>query len=120
MPHSPAPDVPFSLGTAPLPAVRVGWHREVALSPVGKFITRIQPGDVALWDRIAAEAKRLSRENIPKREAIAALIAVAGDNPRAFGGIGGKSTKGLNRTADGQAVLRLLAEASIEYTSRTG
>jgi hypothetical protein len=71
-----------------------------------------------MWDRIAAEARRLCQEHTPKPEAIDHLIAVAADNPRAFGDIGGKSTKGLHRTTEGQEVLRLMAEASREYNTR--
>ena len=84
---------------------------------MGKFIIRVRPGDEALWDRLAEEAQRLCREQTPRPQAIAALIAVAGDNPRAFQRIGGRK-KGLHRTPEGQQVLRLLADASIEYTNR--
>jgi hypothetical protein len=87
---------------------------------MGKFVTRIRPGDKAMWDLMAAEASRLCQEQTPRAEAIDALIAVAADNPRAFGGIGGKSTKGFHRTSEGQQVLRLLADASIEFTRRAG
>ena len=70
---------------------------------VDKFITRICPGDKAMWDQMTAEAERLSADHTPKSEAVASLIALAGNNPRAFGGIGGRSTKGLHRTTEGQA-----------------
>jgi hypothetical protein len=83
---------------------------------VGKFgITRIRPGDQALWERMNAEAFSLCREYTPRPQAIAALIALAGDNPRAFKTIGGKRTRGLHRTPEGQEVLRLLADAAIEF-----
>lgn len=68
-----------------------------------------------MWDQMTAEAKRLCADDTPKSEAVASLIALVGNNPRAFGGIGGRSTKGLHRTTEGQAVLRLLSEAYIEY-----
>ena len=87
---------------------------------MGKFVTRIQPGDKAMWDRMTAEASRLCREKTPSPDAIDALIAIAGSNPRAFGGIGGKSTRSFHRTAEGQQVLRLLVDASIEFAKRTG
>ncbi len=70
---------------------------------VDKFITRICPGDKAMWDQMTAEAERLCADHTPKSEAVASLIALAGNNPRAFGGIGGRSTKGLHRTTEGQA-----------------
>ena len=90
---------------------------------MGKFVTRIQPGDKAMWSRMAEEASRLCHEHTPRADAIDALIGVAGDNSRAFGGIGGKSTKStksFHRTAEGQQVLRLLVDASIEFTKRAG
>jgi hypothetical protein len=82
---------------------------------VGKFIIRVHRGDRAKWDEMAEEARRLCSDATPEPEAIAGLILVAGDNPRAFGGIGGKSTKGLRRTSEGQAVLRLLMKAAAEF-----
>lgn len=87
---------------------------------MGKFVTRIQPGDKAMWNRMAEEASRLCQDHTPRADAIDALIGVAGDNPRAFGGIGGKSTKSFHRTAEGQQVLQLLVDASIEFTKRAG
>jgi len=87
----------------------------VSFESVGKFITRVHRGDRAKWNEMADEAERLCSDGTPEPEAVARLIVVAGDNPRAFGGIGGKSTKGLRRTPEGQAALRLLIRASVQY-----
>ena len=86
---------------------------------VGKFITRIRPGDKELWDRLVEESRRLCETETSKSQAVAYLLEVAGDNPRAFGGIGGKSTRGLSRTSEGHAVLRLLGTAAAERELRT-
>ena len=61
----------------------------------------------------------LCETGIPKPQAVARLLEIAGDNPRAFGGIGGTSTRGLPRTTEGQAVLRLLGTAAAERELRT-
>jgi len=85
---------------------------------MGKFVTRNQPGDKAMRDCMAIDASRNCQEHTPRAVAVDALIAVAGDNPRTFGGIGGTSTRSVHRTVDGQQVLRLLVDASIEFTNR--
>jgi hypothetical protein len=92
------------------------------VSSVGKFITRLRPGDTALQDQIFAEAHRLYETRTPLAEAISRLIEIAGDNPNAFRGFTKKNTKGLNRTPEGQAILRLVGTASAERDAshRTG
>jgi hypothetical protein len=89
---------------------------------VGKFITWLRPGDSALQDQIFAEAHRLYATGTPLSEAIKRLLEMAGDNPNVFRVITKRNTQGLNRTAEGQAVLRLIAIASIERdeSHRTG
>ena len=82
---------------------------------MGKFITRVHRGDTDLWDRLALEALRLSGSETPTNDAVDRLVRMAGDNPRAFSIIGGRSTKGLHRTEGGQAALRLLARATFEF-----
>jgi hypothetical protein len=86
---------------------------------VGRFITRIRPGDKELWDRLVEEASRLCETEAPNPAAVAHLLKIAGDNPRAFGGIGGKSTRGLSGTSEGKAVLRLLGTAAAERKLQT-
>ena len=78
---------------------------------VGKFISRLRPGDLELGDRIFAEAHRLFESGVPASEAIGTLVAIAGENPNAF--MMGKNTRGLNRTLEGRAILRLVATASL-------
>jgi hypothetical protein len=90
-----------------------------SVDAVGKFITRVRPGDQELWDRIVEEASRLCENETPMPTAVDRLIEMAGDNPRAFEGIGGKSTKGLTRTAQGQATIRLLGTAAAEWRLRS-
>ena len=86
---------------------------------MGKFITRIRPGDKELWDRLVEEARRLCETDTPRPQAVAHLLDIAGDNPRAFLDIGGKSTRGLSGTSEGKAVLRLLGKAAAEGTLRS-
>jgi len=78
---------------------------------VGKFISRLRPGDLELGDRIFAEAHRLYEAEVPASEAIGTLIAIAGDNPNAF--MMGKNSRGLNKTPEGRAILRLVGTASL-------
>jgi hypothetical protein len=78
---------------------------------VGKFITRMRPGDRELGDRIVAEAHRLFESGAPTSEAISTLIAIAGDNPNSF--MAGKKTRGLNKSPEGRAILRLVGTASM-------
>lgn len=87
---------------------------------VGK-LTRLRPGDSALQDQIFAEAHRLYETRTPLAEAISRLIEIAGDNPHAFG-FTKKNTKGLNRTPEGLAILRLVVTASAQRDAshRTG
>jgi hypothetical protein len=85
---------------------------------VAKFIMRVRPRDQELWDLMVEEARRLSESGTPLPAAVDRLIEIAGDNPRAFEGIGGKSTKGLTRTAQGQAIVRLLGTAATEWKLR--
>ena len=58
-----------------------------------------------------AEARRCYASEVPVSEAVALLVEMAGDNPNAFQGIGGKDSRNLLRTPEGQAVLRLIALA---------
>ncbi len=90
------------------------------VSSVGKF-TRVRPGDTALQDQIFAEALRLYETRTPLAEAISRLIEIAGDTPNAFG-FTKNNTKGLNRTHEGQAILRLVGTASgqRDASHRTG
>ena len=81
---------------------------------MGKFITRMRPGDSALQDRIFAEAHRLYESGTPLSEAIRRLLEIAGDNPNAFRGFTKKNTQGLNRTPEDHAILRLVGTASQE------
>jgi hypothetical protein len=85
---------------------------------VGRFVTRIRPGDKELWVRLVEEARHLSESGAPKAQAVRQLIEVAGDNPRAVSGIGGQSTRGLSRTPEGRAVQQLLHAAAREWTNR--
>jgi hypothetical protein len=85
---------------------------------VGRFLTRIRPGDKELWDRLVEEARHLSASGVPKTQAAKDLIEIAGENPRAFGGIGGQSTRGLSRSPEGRAALQLLHAAASEWTRR--
>jgi hypothetical protein len=68
---------------------------------------------------LVEEVRRLCETETPKPQAVAHLLEMAGDNPRAFDGIGRKSTRGLSRTTEGQAVLRLLGTAAAERELRT-
>jgi len=88
---------------------------------VAKF-TRLRPGDTALQDQIFAEADDLYKTRTPLAEAIGRLIEIAGDNPNAFRGFTRRNTKGLNRTPEGQAILRLVGTAGAERDAshRTG
>jgi hypothetical protein len=88
---------------------------------VGRFITRLRPGDTELQDQIWAEAHRLYQAKTPLMEAVSSLIEMAGDNPNAFSWTK-RNIKGLNRTTDGQAVLGLVGMASTERDAshRTG
>jgi hypothetical protein len=88
-----------------------------SVGQVGRFITRIRPGDKELWDRLVDEARHLCETGVPKEQAVERLIEIAGDNPRAFAGIG-KSTQALPRTPEGRAVLRLLHLATFVWTNR--
>jgi hypothetical protein len=92
------------------------------VASVGKFITRMRPGDAVLQDQIFAEAHRLYETKTPLSETISRLIELAGDNPNAFFGGTKKNTKGLHRTPEGQAVLRLIgiASAQRDASHRTG
>ena len=104
--------------SVPKPAV---WARRSILDSVefvGKFVTRVRPGDEELWDRLVQEARCLHEIGTPLSQAVSILIEIAGDNPRAFGGMGGKSTKGLSRTTDGQAVHQMLLAAAGEWANR--
>jgi hypothetical protein len=67
---------------------------------------------------LVEEARHLSESGAPKAQAVKHLIEIAGDNPRAFGGIGGQSTLGLSRTPEGRAVQKLLHAAASEWTHR--
>lgn len=86
---------------------------------MGRIITRIRPGDKELWDRLVEEAQRLYATGASNAQAVEHLIDIAGDNLRAFDGIGGKRTQGLSRTPEGQGVLRLLGTAAAERNLRT-
>jgi hypothetical protein len=83
-------------------------------SAVGRFITRLRPGDTELQDQIWAEAHHLYGAKTPLMEAVSSLMEMAGDNPNAFRGWTKKNTKGLNRTPEGQAVMGLVGMASTE------
>ena len=98
----------------------IAIERACSVERVGRFVTRIRPGDKELWDRLVEEARHLSEAGVPKAQAVEHLIEVAGDNPRAFSGIGGQSTRGLHRTPGGQAVLQLLLAAASEWKRRHG
>jgi hypothetical protein len=89
---------------------------------MGKFITRMRPGDAALQDQIFAEAHRLYGTKTPLSLALRRLLEIARDNPNAFRGFTGKNTKGLNRTPEGRAILRLVGTASAErdHSHRVG
>jgi hypothetical protein len=89
---------------------------------MGKFITRMRPGDAALQRWIFAEAHRLYEAKSPLSQAIRRLLDIAGDNPNAFRGFTGKNTKGLNRTSEGRAILNLVGMASAErdHSDRVG
>ena len=102
----------WHLITASLPAIggRDGPWMATVLT-VGKFITRMRPGDRELGDRIVAEAHRLFESGAPTSEAISTLIAIAGDNPNSF--MAGKKTRGLNKSPEGRAILRLVGTASM-------
>jgi hypothetical protein len=58
-----------------------------------------------------AEARRCYASEVPISEAVALLVEMERDNPNAFQGIGGKDSRHLLRTPEGQAVLRLIALA---------
>ena len=81
---------------------------------MGKLITRLRPGDTALQDQIFTEARRLYEAGTPLAEAVSHLIEMAGDNPNAFGGFTRKNTKGLAKSEEGQAIMRLVGTASAE------
>ena len=55
-------------------------------------------------------------------EAVSLLVQMAGDNPNAFNGIGGKEARDLLRTPEGQAVFRLigLADSARRDQDRVG
>ena len=85
---------------------------ESTVSSVGKFITRLRPGDIALQDQIYAEAQCLYDTRTPLAEAIDRLIEIAGDNPNALRLI--RSPKGSTRTPEGHAIVRLIGTASAQ------
>jgi hypothetical protein len=98
--------------------VRSHWCR----SPMGRFITRLRPGDRELQERLVEEARSCYSSAVPMSEAVARLVELAGDNPNAFQGMGGKDARDLVRTADGQAILRLigLADSTRSSQNRVG
>lgn len=108
------PDVPIRAESAP----PTRWYGAVTapgmdtVFTVSKFISRMRPGDRELADRIFAEAHRLFESGVPASEAIGALIAIAGDNPNAFMMMG-NNIRGLNKTPEGRAILRLVGTASL-------
>jgi hypothetical protein len=89
---------------------------------MGRFITRVRPGDRELQGRLLAEARRCYASEVPISEAVPLLVEMAGDNPNAFQGIGGKDARNLLRTPEGQAILRLigLADSTRKNQNRVG
>ena len=78
---------------------------------MGRFIARVRPGDRELQERLLAEARRCYASEVPISHAVPLLVEMAGDNPSAFQGIGGKDSRNLRRTPEGQAVLQLIGLA---------
>jgi hypothetical protein len=89
---------------------------------MGRLMTRLSAADRGLQERVVEEARRCCASEVPTSEAVVRLVELAGDNPHAFQGLGGRSTRELGRTPDGQAVVRLigLAEASRRNRNRVG
>ena len=92
----------------------------IAFRQMGRFITRREmERDRELLVRLVKEARRCYEDQVPKSETIALLVELAGDNPRAFRTIGGKDTRTLTRTSEGQAILKVLALAASTMNDRT-
>jgi hypothetical protein len=91
----------------------------VSLWLMGRFVTRIRPGDRELQERIVAEARRCLESSTPTSQAVERLVVLAGDNQLAFGGGTGRSQRDLARTDEGRAVLKLLALAFMTRERQT-
>ena len=88
-----------------------------SLRGMGRFITRDRPGDRELREQILEEALRCVRASVPTSQAVGQLVAIAGDNPTAFKGVGGRY-RDLTRSEDGQAALRLISAAATTRATR--
>jgi hypothetical protein len=86
---------------------------------MGRFITRIRPGDRELQERLVQEARRCVVDSTPTSEAVEHLVALAGNNALAFRGLTGRSQRDLARTDEGRAILKLLGKASHTRDDRT-
>ena len=82
-------------------------------SIMGRFVTRLRPGDTELQDQIWAEAHRLYEANAPDGSSQQSHRNSRRE-PSAFKNWTKKNTKGLNRTPEGQAVMGLVEMASTE------
>jgi hypothetical protein len=89
---------------------------------MGRFITRVRPGDTELQERLFEEARRCYASEVPISEAVARLVEMAGDNPNAFIAIGGKDARKILRTPEGQGIFRLigLADSTRKNQNRVG
>src|SRR5664280_599259 len=92
-------------------------RREVRGSTVWTWASSSPDYGLATWHSKTisfVEAHRLYESGTPLSEAINRLLGMAGENPNAFRGFTNKNTRGLNRTAEGRAILRVVGTASLE------
>jgi hypothetical protein len=80
---------------------------------MGGPIARLRPVDRELQERIVEEARTCYAAAVPMSVAVARLVELAGDNPNAFQGVGGRGIRDLLGTPEGQAVLRLIGLADL-------